>query len=120
MDDNEFRIQYFEQKHCFHTYDDLKNEALKHYIVLDPRRVISGILGLDVLGNPKSLIVGVGRSVEDLFYEPFMGAVEGPSEFAGMPNNNFFSLQDCSLIYLIVDSTTTVSAFFSSDMRGAY
>ena len=53
-----------------------------HYIDLDPRQIISGLFGLDVIGNPKSLVVGVGRSVEDLFYEPFMGAVEGPSEFA--------------------------------------
>ena len=64
------------------------------------------LLGLDVLGNPFGLVVGVARSVEDLFYEPFQvsssfwsynfdlvlqslaptslvqGAVEGPSEFA--------------------------------------
>jgi len=35
-----------------------------------------------VIGNPFGLVVGVTRSVEDLFYEPFQGAVEGPSEFA--------------------------------------
>ena len=29
------------------------------------------LLGLDVLGNPFGLAVGVARSVEDLFYEPF-------------------------------------------------
>ena len=82
MDDNEFRLQYFERKHCFYTQADLLAEIQGHYVALDPRRIISGLFGLDVLGNPKSLIVGVSRSVEDLFYEPFMGAVEGPSEFA--------------------------------------
>ena len=40
------------------------------------------VFGLDVIGNPLGLVVGVSRSVEDLFYEPFTGAVEGPSEFA--------------------------------------
>ena len=29
------------------------------------------LLGLDVIGNPFGLAVGVARSVEDLFYEPF-------------------------------------------------
>jgi len=39
-------------------------------------------LVLYILGNPFGLAVGVARSVEDLFYEPFQGAVEGPGEFA--------------------------------------
>ena len=30
------------------------------------------LLGLDVIGNPFGLAVGVARSVEDLFYEPFL------------------------------------------------
>jgi hypothetical protein len=29
------------------------------------------LLGLDVIGNPFGLAVGVARSVEDFFYEPF-------------------------------------------------
>ena len=49
-------------------------QAIKQLYVL--------VFGLDVIGNPLGLVVGVSRSVEDLFYEPFTGAVEGPSEFA--------------------------------------
>ena len=33
------------------------------------------LFGLDVIGNPFGLVVGVTRSVEDLFYEPFQGNI---------------------------------------------
>ena len=33
------------------------------------------LFGLDVIGNPFGLVVGVTRSVEDLFYEPFQGDI---------------------------------------------
>lgn len=29
------------------------------------------VLGLDVLGNPFGLVVGISEGVQDLFYEPF-------------------------------------------------
>lgn len=40
------------------------------------------VLGLDVLGNPYGLVTGLATGVEDLFYEPFQGAIQGPGEFA--------------------------------------
>lgn len=40
------------------------------------------ILGLDVIGNPVGLLLGIGEGVTDLFYEPFQGAIQGPEEFA--------------------------------------
>jgi vacuolar protein sorting-associated protein 13A/C len=39
------------------------------------------MFGLDVLGNPFSLIRGLTEGVESLFYEPFSGSVQGPGEF---------------------------------------
>lgn len=38
-------------------------QALKQLYVL--------VLGLDVIGNPYGLVVGLKKGVEDLFYEPF-------------------------------------------------
>lgn len=35
-----------------------------------------------MIGNPYGLVIGIGKGVEDLFYEPFQGAIQGPSEFA--------------------------------------
>ncbi|KAF2345343.1 Vacuolar protein sorting-associated protein 13 C-terminal, partial [Trinorchestia longiramus] len=40
------------------------------------------VLGLDLLGNPLSFVVGLSKGMGDLFYEPILGAVEGPGEFA--------------------------------------
>lgn len=39
-------------------------------------------MGLDVIGNPFGLVVGFTKGVEDLFYEPFQGLIQGPGEFA--------------------------------------
>ena len=40
------------------------------------------VLGLDVLGNPFGVIRGLAEGIEDLFYEPYQGAIQGPEEFA--------------------------------------
>ena len=40
------------------------------------------VLGLDVLGNPFGLLRGMATGIEDLFYEPYQGAIQGPEEFA--------------------------------------
>jgi len=49
-------------------------QALKQIFVL--------VLGLDVLGNPFGVIRGLATGIEDLFYEPYQGAIQGPEEFA--------------------------------------
>jgi len=50
------------------------SQALKQIFVL--------VLGLDVLGNPFGVIRGLATGIEDLFYEPYQGAIQGPEEFA--------------------------------------
>lgn len=81
-DDIIFRLAYFERKHQFYSKEDLVDEMIHHYTSQAIKQAYVFIFGLDVIGNPLGLVVGVSRSVEDLFYEPFQGAVEGPSEFA--------------------------------------
>ena len=81
-DDIIFRLAYFERQHNFYTTEDLTKEMMRHYTSQAIKQAYVIIFGLDVIGNPYGLVVGVTRSVEDLFYEPFQGAVEGPSEFA--------------------------------------
>jgi len=77
-----FRLAYFERKHQFFSLPDLTSEMVRHYTSQAIKQMYVVLFGLDVIGNPLGLAVGVARSVEDLFYEPFQGAVEGPSEFA--------------------------------------
>ena len=44
---------------------------IRHYYSQAIKQAYVVIFGLDVIGNPFGLVVGVSRSVEDLFYEPF-------------------------------------------------
>ncbi|CAB4054791.1 VPS13A_C [Lepeophtheirus salmonis] len=81
-DDIIFRLAYFERRHTFFSSEDLLGQMIRHYKSQAIKQIYVLIFGLDVIGNPLGLVVGVTRSVEDLFYEPFQGAVEGPSEFA--------------------------------------
>ncbi|UYV60541.1 hypothetical protein LAZ67_1001454 [Cordylochernes scorpioides] len=46
------------------------------------KQVYMLIFGLDVIGNPMGLIMGLTTGVGDLFYEPFQGLIQGPEEFA--------------------------------------
>ncbi len=81
-DDIIFRLAYFDRKHQFYSQQDLVGEMVHHYVSQAIKQAYVIVFGLDVIGNPFGLVVGVSRSIEDLFYEPFQGAVEGPSEFA--------------------------------------
>lgn len=44
---------------------------MSHYIGQTVRQAYVLVLGLDVIGNPFGLIVGIGEGVEAFFYEPF-------------------------------------------------
>ena len=66
-----FRLAYFERKHQFYNIDDLQSEMTRHYTSQAIKQMYVILLGLDVIGNPFGLAVGVARGVEDLFYEPF-------------------------------------------------
>ena len=70
-----FRLAYFERKHQFFSWDDLVAEMTRHYTSQAIKQMYVILLGLDVIGNPFGLAVGVARSVEDLFYEPFQVSV---------------------------------------------
>ena len=39
------------------------------------------VFGLDIIGNPFGLVRDLSAGVEDLFYQPFQGLVQGPEEF---------------------------------------
>ena len=77
LDDNIFRLSYFERKHNFYSREDLYNEIYMHYFSQGVKQLYVVLFGAEFLGNPFGLVVGATRGVEDLFYEPFVGAVEG-------------------------------------------
>ena len=67
----------FHRFSCFHleyqpqTGRGLKNLLIKHYRTQGLFQLHTLIFGLDVLGNPVSVVRGVVEGAVDLFYEPF-------------------------------------------------
>ncbi|EDW02215.1 vacuolar protein sorting-associated protein 13 [Drosophila grimshawi] len=82
VNDVVFRLAFFEREYQFFTQQQLINEVQSHYTGQALKQLYVLALGLDVLGNPYGLVVGLKKGVEDLFYEPFQGAIQGPGEFA--------------------------------------
>ena len=56
-----FRLAYFERKHNFYSQEDLLNEMIRHYTSQAIKQAYVIIFGLDVIGNPFGLVVGVSR-----------------------------------------------------------
>ncbi|KAJ9578224.1 hypothetical protein L9F63_005554, partial [Diploptera punctata] len=77
-----FKLAYFERQYTFLTQQQLISEATMHYVGQSVKQLYVLVLGLDVIGNPYGLVLGLTQGVEDLFYEPFQGAIQGPGEFA--------------------------------------
>lgn len=64
-------MAFFEREYTFLTQRQLTNEATSHYIDQAVKQLYVLVLGLDVIGNPYGLVLGLTKGVEDLFYEPF-------------------------------------------------
>ncbi|XP_017019677.1 intermembrane lipid transfer protein Vps13-like [Drosophila kikkawai] len=82
VNDVVFRLAYFEREYQFFTQSQLMSEIQSHYTGQTLKQLYVLVLGLDVLGNPYGLVVGLKKGVQDLFYEPLQGAIQGPQEFA--------------------------------------
>ncbi|XP_011630655.2 LOW QUALITY PROTEIN: vacuolar protein sorting-associated protein 13 [Pogonomyrmex barbatus] len=82
INDIVFKLAYFERNYIFMTHKQLVSEASTHYAGQAIKQAYVLVLGLDVIGNPYGLVIGTMKGIEDLFYEPFQGAIQGPGEFA--------------------------------------
>lgn len=82
VNDVVFRLAFFEREFQFLTQRQLVSECTTHYAGQAVKQLYVLVLGLDVIGNPYGLVVGFTKGVEDLFYEPFQGLIQGPGEFA--------------------------------------
>ncbi|KAG5677846.1 hypothetical protein PVAND_007566 [Polypedilum vanderplanki] len=82
VNDVVFRLAFFEREYQFFTQRQLISECTTHYAGQAVKQLYVLVLGLDVIGNPYGLVVGFTKGVEDLFYEPFQGLIQGPGEFA--------------------------------------
>lgn len=77
-----FKIDYFERKNILLSDSELIYLAIGHYVRQVLKQFYVVVLGLDVIGNPVGLFLGLKQGVGDFFYEPFVGIIEGPEEFA--------------------------------------
>ncbi|XP_075971796.1 vacuolar protein sorting 13C isoform X2 [Anticarsia gemmatalis] len=82
MNDVVFKLSYYERNYEFLSQKELIAQVQNHYTGQALKQLYVLVLGLDVIGNPYGLVVGLKKGVEDLFYEPFQGAIQGPGEFA--------------------------------------
>uniref|UniRef100_A0A158PAL6 VPS13_C domain-containing protein n=1 Tax=Angiostrongylus cantonensis TaxID=6313 RepID=A0A158PAL6_ANGCA len=76
------RLAYFERNKVFYGSDQLNAEIVSHYTMQALRQMYVLVLGLDIIGNPFGLVRDLSAGVEDLFYQPFQGLIQGPEEFA--------------------------------------
>ncbi len=65
-----FRLSCMELQHSFLSGEQLYNEVYSHYSSQAIKQLYVLVLGLDVLGNPYGLAMGVASGVEAFFYEP--------------------------------------------------
>lgn len=79
--DVELRMAYFDCKGVMLSPQQLLAQIQSHYISQAIQQAYVLILGLDVLGNPYGLIRDFTQGLGDLFYEPFLGAIQGTDEF---------------------------------------
>ncbi|MCP9261143.1 Vacuolar protein sorting-associated protein 13A [Dirofilaria immitis] len=77
-----FKLAFFERKYAFYTISQLQGEITGHYTSQIIKQLYVLVLGLDILGNPFGLVRDLSSGVQDFFYQPFQGAVQGPEEFA--------------------------------------
>ncbi|CAH0407407.1 unnamed protein product [Chilo suppressalis] len=82
MNDVVFKLSYYERNYEFLSQKELIAQVQSHYTGQALKQLYVLVLGLDVIGNPYGLVIGLKKGVEDLFYEPFQGAIQGPGEFA--------------------------------------
>lgn len=65
-----FRLAYYERQYEFLSQKELISTATSHYTGQALKQLYVLVLGLDVIGNPYGLVIGLTKGVEDLFYEP--------------------------------------------------
>lgn len=82
INDTLLKLDYFERKLVFMSDSELINQLVSHYKIQAFMQFYKIILGLDIIGNPMKLALGIKKGIGDFFYEPAMGIIHGPEEFA--------------------------------------
>ncbi|KAL7675141.1 hypothetical protein ACOME3_001408 [Neoechinorhynchus agilis] len=81
VDDVILELKSYQLTNYFATFSLFLSGIMEHYKMQAIKQFYVFVLGLDVLGNPYGLIREVTEGFESVFYEPYMGAILGPTEF---------------------------------------
>ncbi|KAH8021412.1 hypothetical protein HPB51_015592 [Rhipicephalus microplus] len=79
---NSYRLAFFEQKGRLVSPAKLLKDIRAHYALQVVQQCYVLILGMDVLGNPYTVIRDFTKGCGDFFYQPSLGSVQSPEEFA--------------------------------------
>ena len=82
ISDTLFKLDYFERKSLFMGQEELLKQLTDHYKNQALLQFYKLLLGLDIIGNPMKLALGFKKGIGDFFYEPAVGIIHGPEEFA--------------------------------------
>ncbi|KAG7165374.1 Vacuolar protein sorting-associated protein 13-like, partial [Homarus americanus] len=74
------RVGHYERQSI--PWDKLVLDFLDHAKYQLVQQVYVLVLGLDILGNPYQRLRDLSQGVKDLIYQPALGIIEGPDEFA--------------------------------------
>ena len=71
---------YFSQidiTNAYKTMGSIQTTLIKHYVTQGIQQIYKVLGSTDIVGNPVGLISNLGRGVEELYSEPFQGALTG-------------------------------------------
>ena len=69
-------------QHGYGSSTELSQKIVSHYVSKVLTQVYKILLSIDMLGNPVGLLGDVGSGVVSFFYEPAMGLMKSPTDFA--------------------------------------
>ena len=69
-------------QHGYGSSTELSQKIVSHYVAKVRTQVYKILLSIDMLGNPVGLLGDVGSGVVSFFYEPAMGLMKSPTDFA--------------------------------------
>jgi hypothetical protein len=82
IDDAPLRLDALVMQHGYGSSTELTNKIVSHYVSKVLTQVYKILLSIDMLGNPVGLLGDVGSGVVSFFYEPAMGMMKSPKDFA--------------------------------------
>uniref|UniRef100_A0AC34FUA1 Vacuolar protein sorting-associated protein 13 DH-like domain-containing protein n=1 Tax=Panagrolaimus sp. ES5 TaxID=591445 RepID=A0AC34FUA1_9BILA len=80
-----FKLAFFERRYVSYSNPQLQAEIQSYYTMQFVKQLYVLVFAFDIIGNPYELVRDLSTGLEDIFYQPINGAIQGPEEFAKGP-----------------------------------